>query len=321
LRTDEHRNAGGAPGPRLAVVTVTHNSSHVIEDWIESLEQTGHRERMELCVIDSGSTPEQRAILTERVAPKVDVLQLSPNLGYGRCSNIGADASSAPAILFTNPDTRVLTLPDVVLNGGGMAGRVLGAYKVLPGGEHWPLGFRHSPTAFREAQSLVLARWSRAYVSASESPAFVSGCALLIGRPDFERIGGFCPEFFLYFEDADLCARHRESGGSVEVDAGFLVEHGSAQSSNLGDPDRFFSARDSINRLSARVFAARYGRRWYGPLLYALMALAYVPRRSLVEVFRRHTPRAAVIAYVADLLNPRRVMRRLGVPDADRNRR
>ena len=153
-----------------------------------------------------------------------------------------------------------------------------------------------------------------------DSPAWVSGSALLVGRPEFERIGGFCEELFLYFEDADLCARHRELGGVVEVDSSFLVEHGSGKSSDSEDPDRMLSARDSISRLSARIFAARHGRRWHRPMLYALLAMAYVPRRALAALIRRRGRRAAVRSYIADLLAPKRAMRRLGVPDADRAR-
>jgi hypothetical protein len=59
---------------QLAVVTVTTNSSRVIEGWIDAHEATGRRSQMELCVVDSGSTPEERRLLRERVAPRVEVV-------------------------------------------------------------------------------------------------------------------------------------------------------------------------------------------------------------------------------------------------------
>jgi GT2 family glycosyltransferase len=60
--------------PQLAVMTVTHNSSQVIEGWIDVLEETARRSRMELCVVDSGSTPDERSFLRERVAPRSEVV-------------------------------------------------------------------------------------------------------------------------------------------------------------------------------------------------------------------------------------------------------
>jgi N-acetylglucosaminyl-diphospho-decaprenol L-rhamnosyltransferase len=304
----------------LAVVTVTHNSAHVIEGWIDSLEETGHRERMELCVVDSGSTPDQRDVLDERVAPRVDSLRTCPNLGYGRSCNVGAAATTAATILFTNPDTRVRSLPTTVLENGATDGQVIGAYKTVPSGERLPLGFKHSPSALWEAQKLVLGRWSRAYIRTISSPAWVSGSALLIGRREFERVGGFSDELFLYFEDADLCARHRALGGRVAVDAGFVVEHGSGKSAQPEDEENLLGAREAVSRLSARIFAARHGSRWHRPMLYALLALAYMPRRVLAAIVRRRTPGDGLASYVADLLLPRRVLRRLGVPNANRAR-
>jgi GT2 family glycosyltransferase len=67
--------------PQLAVVTVTHNSGHVIERWIDALEETGRRTQMELCIVDSGSTPAERRLLRQRAAPRVDFVCERPNLG------------------------------------------------------------------------------------------------------------------------------------------------------------------------------------------------------------------------------------------------
>jgi len=299
---------------RLAVVTVTHNSSHVIEGWIDALEETGRRSQMELCVVDSGSTPDERRFLTERVAPRVDVVCERPNLGYGRCCNLGAEQTSAPALLFTNPDTQVRSVPDDLWNEGLIGGQVLGAFKRLPEGAVSPLGFRQCPTAAREAEKLVLGRFHRGIDRTAESPAWVSGAALIIKRADFDRIGGFSAELFLFFEDADLCVRHRAAGGSVALDPAFLIEHGSGKSSAVGDPDRLSSALDSVSRQSARTFAARHGRPWQRGLLYALLVIAYVPRRTVAILLGRGRNGSRVGSYVLDLLLPRRVLRRLGVP-------
>jgi N-acetylglucosaminyl-diphospho-decaprenol L-rhamnosyltransferase len=302
---------------QLAVVTVTHNSSQVIERWIDALEETGRRSQMELCVVDSGSTPDERRFLRERVAPRVEVVCERPNLGYGRCCNVGAEQTSAPALLFTNPDTRVQSVPDGVWNAGLVGGQLLGAFKQLPAGEISPLGFKRYPTAAREAERLVLGRFRPRLGRTAESPAWVSGAALLVGRADFDRIGGFSAELFMFCEDADLCLRHRAASGSVALDPAFLIEHGSGKSSAVDDPDRLASALESVNRQSARTFAARHGRPWQRGLLYALMVIAYVPRRMAAILLRGGRNRSRVGSYALDLLLPRRVMRRLGVPDRD----
>ena len=308
--------------PQLAVVTVTHNSSHVIERWIDALEATGRRSQMELCVVDSGSTPDERRFLRDRVAPRVEVVCERPNLGYGRCCNVGAEQTSAPALLFSNPDASVQSVPDAVLNAGLIDGQLLGAFKQLPDGGVSPQGFRRYRTAAREAETLILGRFRRELGRTAESPAWVSGSALIIGRADFDRIGGFSAELFMYFEDADLCLRHRATGGSVTLDPAFLIEHGSGKSSAVDDPDRLARALESVNRHSTRTFAARHGRPWQRGLLYALLVVVYIPRRVAAILLRGGRNRSRVGSYALDLLLPRRVMRRLGVPDwAARGRR
>ena len=159
---------------QLAVVAVTHNSSHEIEGWVDALEQTGRREEMELCIVDSGSSGEERRILAERVAGRVESLCFRPNLGYGGSCNVGAEQTAAPFILFTNPDTRVLSLPAGVWEGTLPAGRILGGFKALAGGALRPLGFSSYPTAVWEARELVFGHWSRGIERTPDAPAWVS---------------------------------------------------------------------------------------------------------------------------------------------------
>jgi GT2 family glycosyltransferase len=296
----------------LAVVAVTHNSSHAIGDWVDALEALGRRAELELCVVDSGSSPDERAFLREHVAPRVDVLCECPNLGYGGACNVGAARTSAPVLLFTNPDTLVRGIPDAVWQDAGIDRRLLGATKVSPGATHRHLGFASLPTMRFEVQELVLGSRRRGIRRTDEHPAWVSGSALLLSRADFDRIGGFTDQLFMYFEDADLCARHAAAGGVVAIAPDLLIDHGAGRSTIVADRDALGSALDTINRASARRFAALHGPRWHEPALYALLVVAYVPRRAAVALLGRRGRRGRTAFYVLDLLFPRRALRRLG---------
>jgi hypothetical protein len=54
----------------------------VLERWIDALDETGRRTQVELCIVDSGSTPAGRRLLRQRAAPRVDVVCGRPNLVY-----------------------------------------------------------------------------------------------------------------------------------------------------------------------------------------------------------------------------------------------
>jgi hypothetical protein len=57
------------------------------------------------------------------------------------------------------------------------------------------------------------------------------------------------------------------------------------------------------------------------PLQYGLFVVAYVPRWSASALLSCRGHRARVVSYAVYLLRPRRVMRRLGVPDPRCTRR
>ena len=79
-----------------------------------------------------------------------------------------------------------------------------------------------SPDPRREYQGLVYCDW-------------VTGSVLLIDRADYERIGGWCNDYWMYAEDADLCRRARDLGLSVAYcpDVQVLHAHGGSSRINV----------------------------------------------------------------------------------------
>ena len=77
---------------------------------------------------------------------------------------------------------------------------------------------------------------------------FVSGCALMIRTDLFNRIEGFREDFFMYYEDADLCRKVVEQDYSVDVLPAETVLHSVASGSG-GELSRiaiYFSERNRI---------------------------------------------------------------------------
>lgn len=63
---------------------------------------------------------------------------------------------------------------------------------------------------------------------------FATGCAMLIRRGVFERIGLFDERYFLYLEDLDLSVRAQKAGFTIRYAPSALVWHKNAQSSGVG---------------------------------------------------------------------------------------
>jgi GT2 family glycosyltransferase len=292
-----------------AVITVTYNSSAQMPAWLEAIEALGNRSQLELCVVDSGSDLAERRALRADVGGRVDQLIFSPNRGFGRSCNVGVAATSAPILIFANPDTRLLNLPGA-LSGRWPDGVAVGAmnHSSVP---PLPNAFRHVPTAGWQALDMILGRMSPpVYERSDDDPQWLSGSAMAISRADFERAGGFSDDIFLYFEDTDLCLAHRRRGGRIMVDRDWVVEHpGGAGTPEVGD------SMDAVARLSGRLFVRHHQGPLRAALLYLVLVVFYVPRRTAGIVVRRLGGRTSPVPaarLVLDLLRPMRVIRRLG---------
>ena len=54
---------------------------------------------------------------------------------------------------------------------------------------------------------------------------WLSGSCLLVRRVAVDRVGGFDPAYFMYFEDVDLCDRLAQAGWQIVYEPAAVVEH------------------------------------------------------------------------------------------------
>lgn len=87
------------------------------------------------------------------------------------------------------------------------------------------------------------------------APTLMSGCCLLFRADAFERLGGFDPNYFLYFEDFDLTRRAARLGLSAYCPA-MRVKHAGGGASRKGVRQQMYFLR------SAWRFFATHG--WRG---------------------------------------------------------
>ena len=213
----------------ILCITVTYSPGDTLETFVDSLAPNGFPPGRVL-VVDNGSTDGA----PEAVAASHDEVTLvrSPgNVGYGRAVNLGTTSATSDErwYLICNPD--VVATP-------GTVGALLAAGRENPrAGALGPRVLDPDGTIYPSARALPSIRtgighallsgvwpsnpWTRRYqqrdVSKSESTAAVgwlSGAFLLVRREAFEAVGGFDPDFFMYFEDVDLGRRLARAGWS-----------------------------------------------------------------------------------------------------------
>ncbi len=81
----------------------------------------------------------------------------------------------------------------------------------------------------------------------------VSGCAMLVRRTVFERVGLFSEDYFFGFEDLDLCLRARASGFVTACVGAAVVPHEGNASIGRSSPRRIYYATRNHLLLAARI--------------------------------------------------------------------
>ena len=138
------------------------------------------------------------------------------NLGYGRANNLGVNQSKTPYFLIVNPDILlneklINTLYSTFLNYNDDIGVV--------GPSLYDSNMKRRTNG--SISHVKKIRGSKLSSSINNIPEdnmccdFLVGCCLFMKRDFFMELGGFDKDFFMYFEDNDLCDRIIKNGKTV----------------------------------------------------------------------------------------------------------
>ena len=90
--------------PLLSVIIVSVDTRNWLEPCLESLQEQDIFESIEVVVVDNGST-DGSADMVRQNFPAVKLIRLENTVGFGTANNSGAELTTAPVLLFLNPDT------------------------------------------------------------------------------------------------------------------------------------------------------------------------------------------------------------------------
>jgi GT2 family glycosyltransferase len=244
----------------------------------ERAREAGALGRVELWLVDNGGAiaaglEDTLAAALSRFAPwlSVQVLSSHGNVGYGRGHNLAITRAGAGYHLLLNPD--VILEADALAEGlryleshsevGLIAPRV---YDTMGGRQYlckrYPsvmvLALRgFGPASLRRRFGRMLDRYEMRDLpdDAPTSPIpIASGCFMLCRRQALAAIGGFSPEYFLYFEDFDLSLRFARQAAIAYVPA-VRIRHAGGDAAGKGWAHRGMFIR------SAFTFFRRHGWR------------------------------------------------------------
>jgi N-acetylglucosaminyl-diphospho-decaprenol L-rhamnosyltransferase len=219
--------------PELSIVIVNYNGGSLLVPCLESVFTHRPHCPFEIILIDNGSTDGSGDRVLSRF-PDLRVTRNPSNLGLSKAFNVGLRQARGRYILSLDNDTRVLpgTLehlvrrmeasPQVAMAGGSLLNPDLTPQKTA----------RRAPSALNAVfgrRSLVTRLFpqnpiSRRYLmedALTQNEPYqvdwLSMAALLVRREAIDRVGMLDEGFFVYWVDADWCARMRKGGWTIEA--------------------------------------------------------------------------------------------------------
>lgn len=217
---------------KISIIIVNHNSEKYLLDCVGSIVKYGNPAQMEIIVVDNGSAVSGLGALKARFNDVI-IIENKNNIGFASANNMAIRRASGEYLLLLNNDTLVFS--DVIgalaefankyAKGGIIAPRIYEA-----DGKTVQKNCRSFPqtpfdTMFGRASLLskifpnnpitkktTLSEWD---YNSPRQVDWVSGAAMMIRREVFDQIGLLDENFFMYWEDTDLCKRARDAGWEV----------------------------------------------------------------------------------------------------------
>ncbi|HKY23362.1 MAG TPA: glycosyltransferase family 2 protein [Vicinamibacterales bacterium] len=227
--------------PELSIVIVNYNGGRLLEQCLQALQAHPPSCSYEVVIVDNGSTdgsPDR----VEAQYPSARLVRSVSNVGLARAFNIALKLASGRFVLSLDSDTRVtpnaLSSLMARMEAASHVG-IIGAALLNPDLSVQKTA-RRAPTPLNAVfgrRSLVTKlfpnnRFSRRYLMDDRVPSdapyavdWVSTAALLIRREALDAVGGLDEAFFVYWVDADWCARVRKAGWAIETHPGSKVIH------------------------------------------------------------------------------------------------
>jgi GT2 family glycosyltransferase len=264
---------------RVTVVVVNWNGEHLLPACLDALRGE------QVWVVDNASADGSRALLAERY-PHVRVLANGANLGFAGGNNTALREVTTPYVALLNndavPEPGWLPALAAVLDAEPRTALV--GSKVLlqdrdllnsAGGWVDRLGHGRDRGYLQPDDG----RWD------TPGPVFYApATAVLVRTAALAEVGLFDDDYFLYYEDVDLCWRLRAAGWDVRYAPSAVVRHAHSASAETGSDLHTF--HDGRNRLLTVVKNA--------PAACALAAAARLPVTAAGRLARRQ-PRAALV--------------------------
>lgn len=199
--------------PDITISIVSHGQAELVEKLLLDIDKTAAASGLKEVVITC-NIPEQHAFQLQTVPLRI--IENNAPKGFGENHNAAFKYCDTDFFAVLNPDIHLNENPWPILREciqTNHAAGVVGPKVVNTNGEIEDSA-RPFPTPYKVLKKLFGDRDASLYPinAIPDTPDWIAGMFMLFDAKAFAHVGGFDESYFLYYEDADICARLRNSG-------------------------------------------------------------------------------------------------------------
>lgn len=206
--------------PDMSIVLVCWNNKAYLEPCLNSIYEGGLRSSFDIVVVDNGSTDGSQAMLREKF-PEVIIIQNDHNVGLGKASNQGIEATSGRHILLLNNDTVVngpsldamVDFLDQHSDVGAVGGQLLNADGTVQACYNdFPDLVEDFLISTRLGEMLRPGYPANVTDKEVRSVDWMGSACLMVRRQALDTVGLLDEEYFIYGDETDLQYRLKKAG-------------------------------------------------------------------------------------------------------------
>jgi GT2 family glycosyltransferase len=210
----------------LSIVILNYKRAGLVKNCLKSVLEYAPSCEHEVIVVDNGSDDGLEKLIKEKF-PDVKFLQTGNNLGMGGGNNHGMRSAQGEYVLVVNPDifffnNSIDSLLEFIGDKddvGLLSPQLLNPDRSL---QHtcyrwhnfWTPIFRRTflgktRIGKRDLHRFLMLDWDHHTVQEVD---WIQGSCFLVPKKVLDQVGHFDEQFFMYFEDTDLCRRIKKAG-------------------------------------------------------------------------------------------------------------
>ena len=178
----------------VTVIIIGHKSKNLILDFVKPI-----YEKFDIIIIDNSYDFELTSIIKKKY-PSI-IIKNVENKGYGAAINCGSKLVKTKYFLISNPD--LTGINEISLDKFVQTAKFLeDGFSVLG-----PRYLNANPKSLVQSnKEKKIAEWT-----------FIGGACMFFTKKNFDSLGGFDENFFLYFEEDDFCLRASKINKNYQI--------------------------------------------------------------------------------------------------------